>query len=85
MTVRVLTKADLISQDRLDGLDKQAFGGTCSGCGTRLETEGDFARHFLIRDATYLNLGECPHTPKGEALAEVGTANIPYYKQGGPV
>lgn len=33
----------------------------CAGCGTTLETEWDFASHFVIPDERYLNLGECPN------------------------
>ena len=54
------TKADLISAEQLDALDRTPFGGSCASCGEILVTEGDFARHFLIPDERYLNLGECP-------------------------
>lgn len=44
------------------GLDDQTpCGLRCSGCGTMLETESDFAKHFIITDEAYLNLGECPN------------------------
>jgi hypothetical protein len=32
----------------------------CAGCGEHLPTEGAFARHFLVPDERYLNLGNCP-------------------------
>lgn len=41
-------------------LNKTALNVPCSYCGTILATEGDFARHFVIRDTQYLNLGHCP-------------------------
>lgn len=79
-----LTKADLIAGFVLKGLDNTPFGhcdcdlgipeahGHCSGCGILHHTEGDFARHYLIPDATYKNLGECPERGR------VGhTINIP--------
>jgi len=48
---------------RLEGLDNTDCGLTCSGCGTYLDTEGDFARHFTVsrhdQMAGRLNLGEC--------------------------
>lgn len=44
----------------LASLDRTPCGLDCSGCGTRLATEGDFARHFTVPDSRYLNLGECP-------------------------
>jgi hypothetical protein len=34
---------------------------SCSRCGTEFETEADFAKHYLIPDERYLNLGECPN------------------------
>lgn len=45
----------------LEGLDRTPCGLTCGGCGTKLETEGDFARHFTVKDSRYLNLGDCQH------------------------
>jgi hypothetical protein len=44
----------------IDGMETQKCGLPCSGCGTVLETEADFAKHFLIPDERYLNLGDCP-------------------------
>lgn len=76
------TKTDLLSDDQMEGLDATPWGLTCSGCDTLLVTEGDFARHFVLPDATFLNLGECPNTERGRGLI---TRNVPYYKRGGPV
>lgn len=45
-------------------LDATPFGNgniTCSGCGETLPTEGAFARHYLVSDRRYLNLGSCPN------------------------
>jgi hypothetical protein len=33
---------------------------TCSACNTPLPTEADFARHFVLPDLRYWNLGDCP-------------------------
>lgn len=79
---RTYTKADLISEDQVAALDKTPCGLSCSGCQTLLVTEGDFARHFVLADATYLNLGECPNTEKGRRVV---TQNVPYFKRGGVV
>lgn len=49
------------AENYLNGLRATPCGLTCSGCGSYLETEYDFAAHFLISDERYLNLGECPH------------------------
>lgn len=57
-------------QAELDGLDRtpcRMLGHegyeflSCSTCGTEFKTEGDFARHYLIDDERYLNLGHCPN------------------------
>ena len=79
---KAYTKADLITADVLEDLEHTHCGLSCDGCGTRLETEADFARHFVLPDGRYLNLGECPHTPRGQSVV---TENVPYYKRGGPV
>jgi hypothetical protein len=34
---------------------------TCPACHAPLPTEADFARHFVIPDLRYWNLGNCPH------------------------
>jgi hypothetical protein len=65
------------SGDYIAGLSKTKCGLTCSGCGTVLDTEEDFAKHFTIPDRRYLNLGECPvrdrtsHTPGDYGNADV--------------
>jgi hypothetical protein len=58
-----LQKWDLITPQERRALDATAFSdGTkgCSVCHTPLPTEGDFARHYLVPDRRYKNLGECP-------------------------
>jgi hypothetical protein len=54
------TKWKFIDDSLRAGLDATRCGLTCTGCGEALVTEGDFARHFVIKDPTYLNLGNCP-------------------------
>ncbi len=79
-SIPAMTKADLIAGFALDALDRTGFGsddcpcefgqstgnrhGHCSGCGHIMLTEGDFARHYLIPDAQYKNLGNCPKSDK---------------------
>lgn len=59
------TKWDLISQAERDSLDRTKCELHCSGCGLFLETEGDFARHFILTyGIQYKNLGACPTNPK---------------------
>jgi hypothetical protein len=52
-------------QDQMWSYERQNCDLTCSGCGAVLETEADFAKHFLIPDERYLNLGYCPVKDKG--------------------
>lgn len=54
------TKWDLSSTRDRVALDATRFGAPCSGCGLGLATEGDFARHFVLGDVRFLNLGWCP-------------------------
>jgi hypothetical protein len=42
------------------GLERTPFGGSCGSCGAVLDTEADFAKHYLVDDERYLNLGNCP-------------------------
>lgn len=44
----------------LKGLERTPCGLKCAGCQTVLKTEADFAKHFVIPDERYLNLGDCP-------------------------
>lgn len=62
----MVTKWDLITDADRDALDRTPFTdsagnpGACAGCGEALPTEGAFARHFVLTDRRYLNLGWCP-------------------------
>lgn len=55
--------------DELWGLTQTKFTangtGRCSACGEVLATEADFAKHFLVPDEQYLNLGYCPKKDNG--------------------
>ena len=63
------TRADaLMSQltdlnSQLDWMERTPFQangtGRCSQCDTALPTEADFAKHYLVPDEQYINLGEC--------------------------
>jgi hypothetical protein len=44
----------------IEGMKGTDSNLVCSGCGDRLETEWDFASHFVIPDERYVNLGGCP-------------------------
>lgn len=46
--------------EQMQAMDRTRFGEACPGCDEVLETEADFAQHFLIPNETYLNLGRCP-------------------------
>ena len=75
----LFTKADLITGYELEALDRTRCELTCDHCGTFLPTEGDFARHFVIPDARYLNLGNCPHNEDSPDLTVNARLRIPTY------
>lgn len=47
--------------DEQIALELTDCGLNCAGCDEFLATEGDFARHFIIPDHRYKNLGNCPN------------------------
>lgn len=61
-------------RNQIDGLWATNCGLQCSGCGEVLDTEGDFASHFVLPQISImqntLNLGECPYTERGQAIAD---------------
>lgn len=54
-------EVDLLTH-QLEGLENTPCGIPCV-CGVTLVTEADFARHYLLANPRYLNLGECPNDP----------------------
>ena len=44
----------------MEGLKNTPCGLRCHTCDTLLETEYDFAAHFVVTDERHLNLGNCP-------------------------
>src|SRR4051794_31242759 len=50
-------------EQELRWLENTSLGTSCAGCGEVLKTEADFAKHFLVADEHFLNLGECPKLP----------------------
>lgn len=68
-------------REELTGLDATPFGGECGGCDVHLATEGDFARHFIVLDLRYLNLGGCPDRPDTYVL----WGTNPRYASGVPI
>ena len=70
-----LTEAEAKAQAlraQIDGLANTPCGAKACSCGTTFETEADFAEHFVIsrinRMNNHLNLGECPHSEKGQII-----------------
>lgn len=65
-----LTKWDLLSDYERKIYSETPFTangtGLCSTCGEKLNTEADFAKHYIITDIRYLNLGYC--SKKGPSL-----------------
>lgn len=70
----IQTKWDLIDAD-----ERRALANTpchhvaCAGCDITLFTEADFAKHFIVPDARYLNIGHCP---KSVLLGEPSTRAV---------
>lgn len=62
------TKWDLLTEQEQRELTNQRCDLYCAGCETLLETEADFAQHFIIPDTQYRNLGYCP-TQKGKEMS----------------
>ena len=48
-----------LEKHRLEALENTPCNITCA-CGHFMATEADFAKHFVIPDQRYLNLGNCP-------------------------
>lgn len=55
-----VTKWDLITEAEREGLERTPFGKNCTGCEQLLETEADFAKHFLLYSRVHKNNGYCP-------------------------
>jgi hypothetical protein len=60
------TKWDFLSDNERKDLELTPFNGSCSQCGIQLETEADFAKHYIISDIRYFNLGDCPTKRLGQ-------------------
>jgi hypothetical protein len=42
-------------------LNSDGSSTTCLTCGVNMHTEADFAKHYIVPDPRYLNIGYCPH------------------------
>jgi hypothetical protein len=61
----------------INGLARTPFGKPCSGCGTVLANEAEFAAHFVVPDERYMNLGNCPMKQGRDTVATVRTMYEP--------
>ena len=62
------TKWDFLSDFERKEYESITFSDgkqSCSKCGTDLATEADFAKHYIISDVRYFNLGDCPNARMG--------------------
>lgn len=59
--VRPITKWDLVNERTRHYLDNTLLGTpvACNTCGWEMKTEGEFARHYVVTDIDYTNLGTC--------------------------
>jgi hypothetical protein len=53
-------KWDYLSPAQMQALANTPWGPPCIICGQPLPTEADFAKHFVLTDIRFLNLGNCP-------------------------
>ena len=53
------TKWDLLSDGERIAYENTDFNNYCSTCGHYLATEADFAKHYVVSDVRYFNLGSC--------------------------
>lgn len=69
-----VTRWDIISDRERAELDRTPFmmwegakqvPGQCRGCGADVDTEGKFARHYVVDDIRYSRLGHCPVARQG--------------------
>lgn len=49
-----------LAEHRMGAMENTDCGLYCDSCNLYLSTEADFAKHFTVPDARYLNLGDCP-------------------------
>ena len=68
------TKWDLLSDTEREAYSNSLFElgeSSCRRCGEKLHTEADFAKHYIISDVRYFNLGDCPKHRMGSYQGEV--------------
>lgn len=54
------TKWDFLSDYEREEYAKITLNKPCPACGELLGTEEDFAKHYVVPDVQYYNLGYCP-------------------------
>lgn len=54
-------------EEYLESLSRTPCELNCAGCGEFLATEEDFAKHFVLENEVYLNLGNCPNSKRKAA------------------
>lgn len=65
-------------EDELAGMDRTTLSDCSCACGVILATEGEFARHFIVPNRAYLNLGDCPNRLNpGELPARYAVPGVP--------
>lgn len=62
------TKWDLMTPAQRESVDNAPSGcPVCLTCGADISTEGLFARHYVLPDLRFWNLGHCPTFTTREA------------------
>jgi hypothetical protein len=63
-----LTKWDFLMAENRIGLDQTPLNVRCAACEEPFRSEGEYARHYIVPNPLYLNIGYCPNTPRGAAM-----------------
>jgi hypothetical protein len=74
------TKWELVGPAEQRSLANSVCDLRCSYCDIYLATESDFAKHFVVTDPRYKNLGECPNKVAG--LPKASLADFPKHSHG---
>lgn len=66
-----ITKWETLDEATREAYQETPFNRPCAYCGVLLATEADFAKHFIVTDRRYLNLGDCPNKLVKDAIKNV--------------
>jgi hypothetical protein len=59
-----------VLEHQIGSMENTPCGANACSCGATFKTEADFAKHFILPDERFLNLGWCPITDRGQAMRQ---------------